>query len=115
MFYLYGVGADSFDMSMKLTDTEMEKINSNDPAKNNDPYMVHFVEIVASRPKLRKMEESIKQQLNLPTVSVLISHVAWAHGGIDTMVRHTNAGVSDLDRATIGLSRRTPALKTPYT
>ena len=48
-------------------------------------------------------------------VSVLISHVAWAHGGVDTMVRHTNAGASDLDRATIGLSERTLALKTPYT
>ena len=49
------------------------------------------------------------------TISVLISHVAWAHRGVDMMVGHTNAGASDLDRATIGLAGRTLALETLYT
>ena len=44
-------------------------------------------------------------------VSVLISHLAWAHGGVDMMVGHTNAGASDLDRASIGLLGSTPALE----
>ena len=44
-------------------------------------------------------------------VSVLISHLAWAHGGVDMMVGHTNAGASDPDRASIGLLGRTPALE----
>ena len=32
-------------------------------------------------------------------LSVRISHLAWAHGGVDMKVGHTNAGASDLDRA----------------
>ena len=45
------------------------------------------------------------------SVSVLISHLAWAHEGVDMMVGHTNAGASDLDRASIGLLGSTPALE----
>ena len=44
-------------------------------------------------------------------ISVRISHLAWAHGGVDIMVRHPNAGASDLDRASIGLLGNTSALK----
>ena len=43
--------------------------------------------------------------------SVLNSHVAWAHEGVDMMIGHTNAGASDLNSACIGLAGRTPALE----
>ena len=44
-------------------------------------------------------------------VSVLISHVAWAHRDVDVIIGYTNAGTSDFDRASIGLSGRAPALE----
>ena len=44
-------------------------------------------------------------------LSVLISHLVWAHRCVDMMVGHINAGASDLDRAFIGLSRSTLALE----
>ena len=47
----------------------------------------------------------------LRILSVLICHIARAHGGVDMMVGHTNAGASDLDRASVGLLGSTLALE----
>ena len=52
----------------------------------------------------------------LPVVGVLISHVTLAGPqGCRFMVRHTNAGASDLDRAYRPSRMYPSARKTPYT
>ena len=44
-------------------------------------------------------------------ISVLISHLVWAHRDVDIMVGHINAGANNLDRASIDLLGSTLALK----